>query len=152
MGTHTHTHTHKTHTHTHTHTPQDSTGRPDEVVAAETLKSHSVRNNSFIQNLFQGQFRSVIICPSCGSQSATFDPYVCVSLPLPQQHNRPVYVTVVYRSSSRKTRVYGVNIPIDATIRDLRNSLAELCGISRCVYDIVYVCCAICAVCMLFIY
>lgn len=110
---------------------KDGTGRPDEEVAAETLQSHRKRNNSFIQNLFQGQFRSSVACPSCGTRSATFDPYVCISLPLPQRERRPVYITVVYRSSSKANSVYGVNILIDSTIRDLRNSLAEMCGINR---------------------
>ena len=110
---------------------QDSAGRPDEEVAAEALQSHRKRNNSFIQNLFQGQFRSGVTCPSCGTRSATFDPYVCVSLPLPQREKRPVYVTVVYRSSSKPNRVFGVNMLIDSTIRDLRTNLAEVCGINR---------------------
>lgn len=110
---------------------QDSTGRPDEEVAAETLHSHMKRNNSFIQNLFQGQFRSAVTCPSCGTRSSTFDPYVCVSLPLPQREKRPIYVTVVYRSMSRTNRVFGVDMPIESTIRDLRNSLAEQCGMNR---------------------
>lgn len=100
-------------------------------MAAETLLSHRKRNNSFIQNLFQGQFRSGVTCPSCGTRSATFDPYACVSLPLPQREHRPVYVTVVYRSASRGNRVYGVNILIDSTVRELRSGLAEMCGINR---------------------
>ena len=110
---------------------QDSTGRPDEEVAAETLASHLKSNSSFIQNLFQGQFRSALICPSCKTRSATFDPYVCISLPLLQRETRPVYVTVVYRSTGRKARVFGVNVAINATIKDLRNGLAEKCGVSR---------------------
>ena len=110
---------------------QDSAGRPDEEVAAEALQSHRKRNNSFIQNLFQGQFRSGVTCPSCGTRSATFDPYVCVSLPLPQRERRPVYVTVVYRNSSKANQVFGVNMLIDSTIRDLRTNLAEICGINR---------------------
>lgn len=119
---------------TYNHYPlifQDSAGRPDEEVAAETLQSHMKRNNSFIQNMFQGQFRSSVTCPSCTTRSATFDPYVCVSLPLPQRERRPIYVTVVYRSSSRSNRVFGANMPIEASIRDLRNTLAEMCGINR---------------------
>ena len=88
-------------------------------------------NNSFVQNLFQGQFRSALICPSCETRSATFDPYVCISLPLLQRETRPIYVTVVYRSTGRKTKVFGVDISINATVKDLRNSLAEICGVSR---------------------
>ena len=114
----------------HSHT-QDTVGRPDEEVAAEALASHMQRNNSFIQNLFQGQFRSALICPSCSTRSCTFDPYVCVSLPIPQRDTRPVYITVVYRGAGRKSKVFGVNVSIDSSIRELRNKLAELCGVHR---------------------
>ena len=106
-------------------------GRPDEEVAAEALASHMQRNNSFIQNLFQGQFRSALICPSCSTRSCTFDPYVTISLPLPQHETKPVYVTVVYRGSSRRMRVFGVNVSIDGSIKELRNRLAGMCGVHR---------------------
>jgi hypothetical protein len=110
---------------------KDTLGRPDEEVAAEVLASHLQRNNSFIQNLFQGQFRSALICPSCSTRSCTFDPYITISLPLPQRETRPVYVTVVYRAVPRNMRVFGVNVSIDGSIRELRNKLAELCGVHR---------------------
>lgn len=88
-------------------------------------------NKSFIQSLFQGQFRSAIICPSCGTRSCTFDPYVCISVPLPQRETRPIYITVVYRSTQRESKVFGVDMSIEGSIQVLRNSLAELCGINR---------------------
>ena len=106
-------------------------GRPDEEVAAEVLASHLQRNNSFIQNLFQGQFRSALICPSCSTRSCTFDPYVSISLPLPQRETRPIYVTVVHRAVQRRLRVFGVNVSIDGSIGELRTRLGELCGIHR---------------------
>jgi ubiquitin C-terminal hydrolase len=110
---------------------KNTAGRPDEEVAAEALASHMQRNNSFIQNLFQGQFRSALICPSCSTRSCTFDPYVSISLPLPQRETKPVYVTVVYRSTSRKMKVFGVNVSINSSIKELRSKLAELCVVNR---------------------
>ena len=110
---------------------QDTIGRPDEEVAAEALASHMQRNNSFIQNLFQGQFRSALICPSCSTRSCTFDPYVSISLPLPQRDTKPVYVAMVYRGASRKMKMFGVNVSIDSSIKDLRSKLAMLCGVHR---------------------
>lgn len=110
---------------------QDTIGRPDEEVAAEALASHMQRNNSFIQNLFQGQFRSALICPSCSTRSCTFDPYVSISLPLPQRDTKPVYITMVYRGASRKMKMFGVNVSIDSSIKDLRSKLAMLCGVHR---------------------
>ena len=48
------------------------------------------------QFLFQAQFRSSLTCPSCQRQSNTFDPFLCVSLPIPQKQLLPIYVTVLY--------------------------------------------------------
>lgn len=32
--------------------------------------------------LFQGQLRSQISCKSCGNLSRTYDPYLCISVPV----------------------------------------------------------------------
>ena len=77
---------------------QNSFGRPDEIVAAETLANHVRCNNSFVHAVFQAQFRSSLTCPRCQRQSNTFDPFLCVSVPVPQNQRRPVYVTVLYTS------------------------------------------------------
>nr|CAD7428000.1 unnamed protein product [Timema monikensis] len=77
-------------------TDKNSFGRPDDVVAAETLANHVRCNNSFVHAVFQAQFRSSLTCPRCQRQSNTFDPFLCVSVPVPQSQPRPVYVTVLY--------------------------------------------------------
>ena len=77
---------------------QNSFGRPDEVVAAETLANHVRCNNSFVHAVFQAQFRSSLTCPRCQRQSNTFDPFLCVSVPVPQNQRRAIYVTVLYTS------------------------------------------------------
>ena len=86
---------------------QNSVGRPDDVVAAETLANHIRCNNSFVYALFQAQFRSSLTCPQCRCQSNTFDPFLCVSVPVPQNQRRPVYVTVLY--TSQQPRQVGLS-------------------------------------------
>lgn len=45
--------------------------RPDalcvlvQVVAEEAWQRHKMRNDSFIVDLFQGQFKSKLVCPTC---------------------------------------------------------------------------------------
>lgn len=68
----------------------------DEVLAAEALSNYMRCNNSVVMDVFQAQFRSSLTCPTCEKQSNTFDPFLCVSLPLPQKQLMPVYVTVLY--------------------------------------------------------
>lgn len=70
-------------------------GRPDEVIAAETLENYRRQNNSFIHSVFQAQYRSSLSCPRCLTQSNTFDPFQCISVQLPQLFRHSVYVTVI---------------------------------------------------------
>ena len=68
----------------------------DEVLAAEALANYMRFNSSFVMDVFQAQFRSSLTCPTCEKQSNTFDPFLCVSLPIPQKQLMPIYVTVLY--------------------------------------------------------
>lgn len=43
------------------------------------------RNRSIIVDLFQGQLRSALECGVCGKQSVTFDPFMYLSVPLPEE-------------------------------------------------------------------
>lgn len=38
---------------------------------------------SRVASLFGGQLRLRLTCPRCGRQSITFDPFLCLSLPIP---------------------------------------------------------------------
>lgn len=64
------------------------------MIAAETLANHIRCNNSFVQAVFQAQFRSSLSCPRCHKQSNTFDPFHCISVQLPQLVQQVVFVTV----------------------------------------------------------
>ncbi|XP_041316013.1 ubiquitin carboxyl-terminal hydrolase 19 isoform X1 [Pyrgilauda ruficollis] len=71
----------------------DSDGRPDEVVAEEAWQRHKMRNDSFIVDLFQGQYKSKLVCPMCSKVSITFDPFLYLPVPLPQKQK---VLTVYY--------------------------------------------------------
>ncbi|XP_035193829.1 ubiquitin carboxyl-terminal hydrolase 19 isoform X3 [Oxyura jamaicensis] len=71
----------------------DSDGRPDEVVAEEAWQRHKMRNDSFIVDLFQGQYKSKLVCPVCSKVSITFDPFLYLPVPLPQKQK---VLTVYY--------------------------------------------------------
>lgn len=43
----------------------ESDGRPDAVVADEAWRVYKKRNDSVIVDLFQGQYKSTLVCPSC---------------------------------------------------------------------------------------
>lgn len=70
-------------------------GKPDEFLAARALASHARCNSSFVQELFQGQTKLTLTCPLCRRECKTFDPYVCLSLPIPLKLKRYVPVHLV---------------------------------------------------------
>lgn len=101
----------------------------DEVLAAEALANYMRCNNSFVMDVFQAQFRSSLTCPTCERQSNTFDPFVCVSLPIPHKQLMPVYVTVLYIDQCPRQVKLGLTVGVHETIGDLRNMLSKDTGI-----------------------
>jgi len=57
--------------------------REEERHAAEAWFRHLHTNRSIVVDLFQGQLRSQLRCPSCKIRSVVFDPFLYLALPLP---------------------------------------------------------------------
>ncbi|OXB68841.1 hypothetical protein ASZ78_002256 [Callipepla squamata] len=82
-------------------------------------------SSTFVQELFQAQYRSSLTCPHCQKQSNTFDPFLCISLPIPLPHTRPLYVTVVYQGKCSHCMRIGVAVPIAGTVARLREAVSS---------------------------
>ncbi|KAJ6653890.1 hypothetical protein lerEdw1_007648, partial [Lerista edwardsae] len=82
-------------------------------------------NSTFVQELFQAQYRSSLTCPHCQKQSNTFDPFLCISLPIPLPHTRPLYVTVVYRGKCSHCMRIGVAVPLSGVVAQLREAVSR---------------------------
>ncbi|XP_066554299.1 ubiquitin carboxyl-terminal hydrolase 19 isoform X2 [Amia ocellicauda] len=119
----------------------DSDGRQDEVVAEEAWQRHKMRNDSFVVDLFQGQYKSKLVCPICSKVSITFDPFLYLPVPLPQKqkvltvfyfakepHKKPIKflvsvskenssTTEVLESISRSVRVKPENLRLTEVIK-----------------------------------
>jgi ubiquitin carboxyl-terminal hydrolase 4/11 len=54
------------------------------IAAWEGYKKH---NDSVIVDLFQGQYKSTLVCPECEKVSITFDSFRYLTLPLPVQRS-----------------------------------------------------------------
>ncbi|KNC29550.1 hypothetical protein FF38_11514 [Lucilia cuprina] len=104
-------------------------GRPDEIIAAETLANHIRCNNSFVQAVFQAQFRSSLTCPRCKKQSNTFDPFHCISVQLPQLTQQTIFVTVVYLTQQPRQVRMGLTVTAGSPIMALREQLHKDTGI-----------------------
>ncbi|KAI5058567.1 hypothetical protein GOP47_0026737 [Adiantum capillus-veneris] len=58
--------------------------RPEDELAAITWNYHKSLNDSLIQDIFCGQLQSSIECSVCRMTSHCFDPFLDLSLPLPE--------------------------------------------------------------------
>eukprot|EP01022_Parablepharisma_sp_SALTPOND_P021640 TRINITY_DN430_c0_g1_i2.p1 TRINITY_DN430_c0_g1~~TRINITY_DN430_c0_g1_i2.p1 ORF type:complete len:954 (-),score=101.40 TRINITY_DN430_c0_g1_i2:5438-8299(-) len=63
---------------------KDYNGTPDKELSLEQWQNHLKRNRSIIVDLFCGQLKSRLVCPSCHKDSITFDPFMVMSVPIPQ--------------------------------------------------------------------
>ncbi|KAL5999269.1 hypothetical protein ACLOJK_040719 [Asimina triloba] len=106
---------------------KDADGRPDNVVSNEYWMNHLARNDSIIVDLFQGQYRSMVSCPSCSKISVTFDPFMYLSLPLPSTTMRTMTVTVISTDGNSQPSPYIITVPKNGMFNDLIQALSTAC-------------------------
>ncbi|KAM7035371.1 ubiquitin carboxyl-terminal hydrolase 43 [Acridotheres tristis] len=83
------------------------------------------RGQSFVQSHFQAQYRSSLTCPHCLKQSNTFDPFLCISLPIPLRQTRALNVTLVLQCERWRFVRVGLAVPLLGTVADLRAMVAR---------------------------
>ncbi|WVQ95581.1 hypothetical protein IAU59_002678 [Kwoniella sp. CBS 9459] len=63
---------------------------PPEVASEKEWQIYKMRNDSFIVDLFQGQYRNRLECLTCHKTSTTYDAFMYMSLPVPSGKSRVV--------------------------------------------------------------
>ncbi|KAJ3088386.1 ubiquitin carboxyl-terminal hydrolase [Quaeritorhiza haematococci] len=110
----------------------DMDGQPDEVVAAKMWELYKLRNDSVIVDLFQGEYKSRVECTACGKASVTFDPYMFLSVPIPEKREISVQLVALPKATdsaeTSKPLKLAVTVPKDATIKVLKRKTAERMG------------------------
>ncbi|KAI7870840.1 hypothetical protein BDF14DRAFT_1770291 [Spinellus fusiger] len=97
----------------------------DQEVAACSWQYHKARNDSIIVDLFQGQFKSRLVCNECHKVSVTFDPFMYLTLPLPIQKRTKIrLVYVPYDPSQRPQRIL-LTLNKEASIQHLKLQVAQ---------------------------
>ncbi|XP_067315619.1 ubiquitin carboxyl-terminal hydrolase 43a isoform X2 [Pseudorasbora parva] len=81
--------------------------------------------HSFVQEHFQAQYRSSLTCPHCLKQSNTFDPFLCISLPIPLRQTRALNVTLVFNNEGQRFLKVGLAVPLFGSVSTLRAMVAE---------------------------
>ncbi|CAI9097565.1 OLC1v1034027C1 [Oldenlandia corymbosa var. corymbosa] len=108
---------------------KDIDGRPDDEVAEEHWRNHLLRNDSIIVDLYQGQYRSTLVCPVCKEKSVTFDPFMYLSLPLPSATMRQITLTIFSTDGSTSPSPVTVPVPKDGQLKDLVEALCVTCAV-----------------------
>ncbi|XP_072298554.1 ubiquitin carboxyl-terminal hydrolase 43-like [Eucyclogobius newberryi] len=81
--------------------------------------------HSFVQEHFQAQYKSSLTCPHCLKQSNTFDPFLCISLPIPLRQNRSLFVVLVFSSKGQRYLRVALSVPLFGSVGCLRRMVAD---------------------------
>ncbi|BGP25693.1 ubiquitin carboxyl-terminal hydrolase [Rhodotorula toruloides] len=105
-------------------------GDKEMVELAKTCwEQYRSRNDSVIVDLFQGQYRSTVVCPDCDKVSITFDPFMYVTTNLPVTKKWSGRIIVVPLDAARGTLAVDLEVPKSGSIKTLKAAVGQLVGI-----------------------
>ncbi|CAE7604320.1 UBP11 [Symbiodinium natans] len=111
---------------------KEADGRPDEEVAREALDAYHLRNNSRVDDLFVGLFKSVVRCPEkeCGRVSVTFDPFLSAKLSLTStaEQRQTSFSLLLVREAVKGYQQVKVRVNKEASVKELIQAAAEEVG------------------------
>ena len=95
----------------------------DDAVVAEVRRRHRLRNDSRIADLFEGFFKSTVVCPKCQRVSVTFDPFMSIAVPLSVADARKLAVTL--RTYDGALTTIRVSVPLSGNVKHLLAAVCE---------------------------
>lgn len=106
-------------------------GNDDVQVAVLAWQRFCLRNDSFVQHLFWGQYKSWLECPDpeCGKVSVTFDAFNQITLNLPEATGVGLEVTVRFADSDKRPMRCRVHVRKTGSILDLKRAIGEAAGL-----------------------
>ncbi|XP_034395601.1 ubiquitin carboxyl-terminal hydrolase 43 [Cyclopterus lumpus] len=105
-----------------TKAPGKGPGGAEEVTSPDLSQS---QQHSFVQEHFQAQYKSSLTCPHCMKQSNTFDPFLCISLPIPLPQTRSLFVILVFSTKGQRYLRVGLAVPLFGSVACLRRMVAD---------------------------
>ena len=103
-------------------------GEDDITAANRWWKSHKLREDSIVSDLFYGQLKSDIKCLSCNKSSITYDPFMFLTLPIPSSINLKTTIKLFYR---KKCFFFDCSVSNDNSVLDMKNRCFELDGLNE---------------------
>ncbi|KAL3924603.1 MAG: hypothetical protein SGILL_000945, partial [Bacillariaceae sp.] len=104
----------------------DSDGRPDSELADIWWSNLLKREMSIIIAMFHGQYKSLLRCKSCKYESARFENFSCITLPLPEDDNIPVELVYYPNRTGAEIMKYSVDVHNNGTLYDVLIALAKI--------------------------
>ncbi|CAF3436582.1 unnamed protein product, partial [Rotaria sp. Silwood2] len=104
---------------------QSSSSIASSELAHRAWSEYIDANQSIITSTFSAQLHSTLRCNQCKQESKTFEPYLLLSLPIPQKIIKPVFITVVFLNQSPKQLQIGLCLPVTNTVKDVREAIAQ---------------------------
>jgi len=104
----------------------DSDGRPDDELADIWWNNHLQRELSIIEALFTGQYKSSSTCKTCKYESARFEPFAYLQLPLPEDDQISVQCVLYPLKDEVDIMKYSVRVRHDGTVADVLINLAKM--------------------------
>lgn len=101
---------------------EDDDNRTDEEGSRLGLEAYSKRNKSCISDFTVGQFKSTAKCP-CGRVSKSFDPFMLVSLPIPQPSQ--VYIFLVNKNNENLPLKFSFIVNAGDTVQDVAQRISQ---------------------------
>lgn len=101
----------------------------DQHQADKTWRSFVGDRKSVVVDTFYGQFKSSLVCCTCGHTSVKYDPFGTLSVPLPYANQ--IQISVVYVPSDGSDPVrYLITLCKVSDVGDLKASLCKLIGLN----------------------
>jgi ubiquitin C-terminal hydrolase/Ca2+-binding EF-hand superfamily protein len=104
----------------------DSDGRSDTELAEIWWRNHLKREFSIVVALFGGQFKSLLTCMECSYESARFEPFLFLQLPLPEDPGRSVTLVFVPLDGNLCPIKCTVRVDREGRLSDVVDCMVEL--------------------------
>ena len=95
----------------------------DKITSIRWWNFHKKREDSIIVDLFHGQFKSEIFCPTCKKLNITYEPFMFLSMSIPSSESSNVKIKFFY-----KNLVYEFNFGLfeNSRIYEIKNKCLRL--------------------------
>ena len=104
----------------------DSDGRPDKELADIWWANHLQRELSIVVALFNGQYKNLLTCRTCKYESARFEPFSTLTVPLPEDDSIRASVIVYPYSEAKEPTKYCVRVSGSGNLGDILIEVAKL--------------------------